>query len=92
VVLNGIATTVDQKLIVRRIDDRVGFDFLPVVVDEDVLHDRQQPCFQICPGSKLIAVAQRTKRCFLVQVFGLFSILGQIVCKALQDAGQLIEL
>ena len=67
-VTDRCGTAVDIIQVFCRIYDGACLNVLAVVVDEDVLHDRQQPGFQVCARDKFINVAYRAKSLSLIHI------------------------
>lgn len=59
-------SAIDVIEVLGRIYDGAGLDVLAIVVDEDILHDRQQPCLEISPRDELVYVADRAESGFLI--------------------------
>lgn len=87
-VVDGGAAAIDIVEIIGRINDRPGLDVFPVVIDEDILHNRQQPCFQVGAGDKLIHVADRPEGGFLIEVLRFFAVFGQFVSECVEGAAE----
>ncbi len=74
---------IDVEKVGGRVHNGVRLYFLPVVIDEDVLHDRKQPGFKICPWAKFVSISYSAVSGFLKQIFRLFRILRQIISEGL---------
>jgi hypothetical protein len=83
-----MAERVEVKLVFGVVQHRVGFYFFAVVVDEDVLHNRENPCLEISVGLEFVAIVQCAIRSFLIQILGILHILRQIIGEGVQHACQ----
>ena len=92
VIADSGRTAIDVVEVFCRVDDRPGLRVFAVVVDEDILHDRQQPGFQVGTRNELVYVADGPERGFLIEVFGLFAVLGQFVRECMKGSAETVEL
>ncbi|MEY3156882.1 MAG: hypothetical protein RL257_902 [Actinomycetota bacterium] len=83
-VIDGIAAGIEIEKVLRGIHDGVGLNLLAIVVDEDVLHDREQPGLEIGVWQELVPVGYRPESRLLIQILCVFRILRQIVGKGVQ--------
>ena len=63
------------------IDDGLTSDDLAVIIYENIVHDGENPSFEIHIFIILFSVVQYTKRCFLQQIFCFFSVGSQCQCE-----------
>src|SRR6186713_3069484 len=86
IILNGSSTTVDVIQVFSGVYNRAGLYVFTVVIDEDVLHDRQQPRFKVGSRNELIHITNSPESSFLVQVFGFLAVFSQLVSKGVKGS------
>lgn len=91
-VAGGMAGGVEQKLVLGVVENGVRLDFLAVIIDENVFHDGESPSLEVRSVLKFLLVGDGAKGCFLIQIFRVFGVFGEVVGKTSQHRRQGVEL
>jgi len=74
------------------VDDHITAHFLPVVVDENVPHDRHRPGFKVGSGIVFVSICDDSQSRVLVQILCVHIIARELQRKSPQSVTNAIEL